>query len=388
MLAATTEIPAKFPPSPISSLVDRPAHFDLAESVSPSLRLGEVLGPDVLARLNALEVGYGTTQGDPELRALLAAGAGVEPDQVLVTPGAAAAMFLLAFVLCEPGGHAVITTPCFPHARTGLDAAGFRVTPVALRFDDGYRLDVAALAAALTPETRLVSLASPQNPSGIRLPERDLRLLLDRIDAVAPGAILLLDETYRETVFGADPVPPSAARLAPRVVTCSSLSKSHGAPGLRVGWLTCTEPVLYDGLRLAKFNSLVSGSGVDELLAVEVLRQRERILRIRRETLTSTLDMLHRWAAEHDHVVDFLPPDGGALCCLRLRDADDSAVRRFYDALADRDTRVAPGSWFGESDRVFRVGFGHLPVAVFEQGLDRLADALGCVFDGRGQDTA
>jgi aspartate/methionine/tyrosine aminotransferase len=374
MPASTTQLPARFPPAPMTSLVDRPVRFDLAESTCPALRLGEILGPDVLARLTGLEVGYGTTQGDPGLRALLAEGTGVAPDQVLLTPGAAPAMFLLAFTLTQPGDHAVLTTPCFPPARTTLDAVGLAVTPVRLRFDDGYRLDVDAVAAALTPETRLVSLASPQNPSGIRITEPELTALLRRVDEIAPHAVVLVDETYRETAFGADPVPPSVARLASRVVTCSSLSKSHGAPGLRVGWLTCTEPVLYDRLRLTKFNTLVGGSGVDELLAVEVLRQREQILGARREALTSTLESLRRWAAEHEDTVEFLPPDGGALCCLRLRDA--TGTHRFYEALAERDTRVAPGSWFGESDRVFRLGFGHLPVSEFGQALERLGDAL------------
>jgi DNA-binding transcriptional MocR family regulator len=69
------------------------------------------------------------------------------------------------------------------------------------------------------------------------------------------------------------------------------------------------------------------------------------------------------------------------LCCLRLRADvfDDAAVAGFYAALPERDVRVAPGSWFGESDRVFRLGFGHLPPDLFSPALDRLADALHSV---------
>jgi aspartate/methionine/tyrosine aminotransferase len=362
----------------MSDLVDRPVRYDLAESTCPPLRLGELLTPQVITRLEQLEIGYGTTQGDPELRGLIAAGVGVDPGEVLVTAGGSSAMFLLALVRCQPGDHAVLTTPCFPPARTVLDVLNVQVTAVALAFDDGYRLDVEAIAAALTPTTRLVSLASPQNPSGIRFTEQELRALVDRIDALAPHAVLLVDETYRETGYGQAPVPQSAAYLAPRIVTCSSLSKSHGAPGLRVGWLTTTEPALYERLRVAKFNSLIAGSGVDELLAAEVLRHHEPILAARRVSLTAALEVLGRWAVAHDDAVEFLPPDGGALSCLRLRSDrfDEPAVRRFYPALTQRDTRVAPGSWFGESDRVFRIGFGHLPAAAFETALDRVAQTL------------
>lgn len=367
----------KFPPAPMADLVDRPVRYDLAESTSPPVRLGELLTAPVVDRLRELEIGYGTTHGDTELRALIAADTGIAADQVLVTAGGSTAMFLLAFALCEAGDHAVLATPCFPPARTVLDALRVRVTPVALAFDAGYRLDVDAVAAALTPDTRLVSLASPQNPSGIRFTEAELAALVERIDARAPHAVLLVDETYRKTSFTAHD-QRSVAGLAPRVVTSSSLSKSHGAPGLRVGWLTCTEPAHYERFRLAKFNSLISGSGVDESLATEVLRHQERIFAARRGPLVAALDVLADWAAAHRDSVEFLPPDGGAICCLRLRPDrfDDSAVARFYAALPEREVRIAKGSWFGESDRVFRIGFGQLPVATFAAGLDRLADAL------------
>jgi hypothetical protein len=362
----------------MSDLVDRPVRFDLAESTSPPVRLGELLTAEVVERLTRLDLGYGTSAGDPGLRRLIADGAAVGPDDVLVTVGAASAMYLLALVCCEPGDQVVVATPCFPPTRSVPEGLRADVTPVALSFDDGYRLDVDAVSAALTPGTRLVSLASPQNPSGVRFTAEEIGRLIDRMDALAPHAVLLVDETYRETVYGRAATPASAAGLGPRVVTCSSLSKSHGAAGLRVGWLTATDPDLRESLRVAKFTTSVACSGVDEALAAEVLRHGERLLAARRGPLTTALETLARWSAAHGDAVEFLPPDGGALCCLRLRRDrfDEPAVRRFYAALAQRDTRVAAGSWFGESDRVFRVGFGHLPAREFESALDRVAQAL------------
>lgn len=373
-----TERAERFAAPPMAGLVDQAVRYDLAESTSPPLRLGELLGPDVIARLDRLELGYGTSPGDPALRALIADGLGVGQDDVLVTPGAGAALFLIAFVQCRPGDHAVVATPCFPPARTGIESLDVDVTAVPLSFDDGYRLDVAAIADALTPATRLVSVASPQNPSGIRCTEAELLALIDRIENQAPDAALLVDETYRESGHGATSVLPSITGLSPRIVTTASLSKSHGAPGLRIGWLATTDPTLRERLRIAKFNVLVGGSGVDELLATEVLRQREPILAARGAHLATALATLDRWASEHADAVEFLRPDGGALCCLRLRPDryDDAAVAAFYAALTDRDIRVAHGSWFGESDHVFRLGFGHLTAEDFAAALDRLADAL------------
>jgi aspartate/methionine/tyrosine aminotransferase len=250
------------------------------------------------------------------------------------------------------------------------------VDVVPLWFDDGYRLPLDRIAERLDARTRLVSLASPQNPSGVRFTEEELRTLLTTVRERAPEAVVLVDETYRWSTYG-DAVPPrSTATLSPQVVTCSSLSKAHGAPGLRLGWLTTTNAGLYDQLRQAKFLTTVACSTVDEFLAAQVFRRRAEILAPRARRLREALDELQEWT--RDQQVEIVVPDGGAMCCLRLPADrfDDDEVCTFYAALAERETRVAPGSWFGEQDRVFRLGFGHLSPSDFTAALERLADAI------------
>lgn len=362
-----------FAPTAMNALIDIPVRYDLAKSTCPPVRLGEVASAATLADV---ALGYGTSRGDPDLRALIAADAGVDAEQVLVTVGAIQAMFLLAQSVCTPGDRVLLATPCFPPARTVPEGLGAQVSPVPLSFDDGYRLPLDAMAAALTPQTRLVSLASPQNPSGVRFTGEELYGLLAMVRDRAPEAVVLVDETYRESVYGDAPAPRSVAATSPRIVTCSSLSKAHGAPGLRLGWLTTTDAELYQQLRDAKFLSTIACSTVDEFLGVEVLRRRAELLAHRARRLRQRLDELVRWT--RDQPVQMVLPDGGAVCCLRLP-ADrfsDAAVTTFYARLAERDTRVAPGSWFGEPDRVFRVGFGHLSASDFSTALDRLSDAL------------
>jgi aspartate/methionine/tyrosine aminotransferase len=360
----------RFAPAPMSELTDVPLRFDLGESTCPPLALGDLLTPSVQRRLAGLTGGYPPSTGHPDLRAAIAAEVGVRPDQVLVTAGAASAMFFTALALPE-GSEVVVTTPVFPPARTVPAAVGLRVVGVGLSFRDGYRLDLAAIGDALSARTRLVSLASPQNPSGIRFTETEIRDLLALIDERAPDAILMLDETYRQTVFDGAKIPASFAGLHPRVVTMSSLSKSHGAASLRVGWFTSTDPGFFEAVRRAKFNTTVCGSTIDELLAMEVLRRQDAILATHREFLTTALSTLTRWA--DGQPVDLLRPDGGALACLRLREADPD---RFHATLATLSTRVGRGSWFGERDDVIRIGFGHLPLDEFSLGLDRVAQAL------------
>jgi aspartate/methionine/tyrosine aminotransferase len=365
----TMEGMTTFAPSAMTALIDTPVRYDLGESTSPPLSLGDLADATTLKDMT---LGYGTSRGDADLRALIAADAGVSAGQVLVTVGAIEAMFLLAQATCTHGDRVLLATPCFPPARTVPEGLGAQVDAVPLSFDDGYRLPLDAIAAALTAQTRLVSLASPQNPSGVRFTEDELTALIATVRDRAPDARILIDETYRESTYGDAPTPRSAAALGPRIVTCSSLSKAHGAPGLRLGWLTTTDPDLYDQLREAKFVTTIACSTIDEFLATQVLRRRADILAPKARQLRQALDTLLRWA--EDQPVDIVAPDGGALCCLRLHPG--RSVPAFYARLAERDTRVAPGSWFGEDDRVFRLGFGHLSPADFSAGLDRLADAL------------
>ncbi len=365
----------RFPKNEIISLLDVNRPHNLAESTALDLRLGELL--DIVGAadaLRALKLGYGPSAGLPALREAAGAMCGVPPEQVLTTQGAALGLFLLAFELCRPGDDVVLAMPCFPPSHDALIGAGVAVREVPLRFDDGYRLDPARVVDALTPATRLVSIASPQNPSGVRVPRETILAVLDAMTRRSPGALLFVDETYRDATYGDEPTPPSAAALDPRIITGASISKAHGAPGLRSGWLTVPDAALRERLTVAKMNIVISVSVLDETLAAALLARRDAVLAPRRRHLAQALDTLARWQAGEAMRLDWVRPQGGALCCLRLRADrfDAAAVVRFWAALPAHDLQLASGTRFGDDDRVFRLGFGYLP-------LERLAPALAAL---------
>jgi DNA-binding transcriptional MocR family regulator len=107
-----------------------------------------------------------------------------------------------------------------------------------------------------------------------------------------------------------------------------------------------------------------------------VLRRRREILADRAARLGRALAELEAWL--RDQLVEWVRPDGGAICCLRLRTDEftDAAVDEFHARLATCGVRVARGAWFGEDDRVFRLGFGYLAPEDFTEALSRLAQAL------------
>jgi aspartate/methionine/tyrosine aminotransferase len=376
----------QFPASPITALIDEKPRYNLGESVGPDLTVADLLGPAELgpvgagpaglADLAGVSLGYGTSAGSRELRALVAGRHGVADSQVLITTGAAAALFLVALLASD--GEIVVGQPCYPPTLDATAGIGARVVTAASRFEDGYRIDLDAFAASLSSRTRLVMVASPQNPSGVAFREDEIEWMLAAMSRTCPEALLMIDETYREATYGGAPPAASFAGTSPRVLTCASLSKAYGAPGLRIGWLTTGDPDLAEQLRLAKFNSSLSCGILDEFLAARLLSRADQVLASRGAFLAEARGTVERWIKGHTGRLHWLPPEAGAFCCMQL-DPDTFGpqdVDRFHARLARERTLVAPGPWFGDTAHVFRLGFAYEPADRLEQGLDIISAAL------------
>jgi aspartate/methionine/tyrosine aminotransferase len=247
-----------------------------------------------------------------------------------------------------------------------------------LTFDQGFKLTAGALVSLLNERTKLVSIASPQNPSGVATTILEIEAILDLMRRKAPEAHLFVDETYRDATYADGATPQSAATLDGTVVTGGSVSKAHGAPGLRVGWLTVREPRLRERLMTAKLNLVISGSPLDETLAAVVLENHEKILSVRRNLLANGLSQVESWVGRQNGLIEWVKPDGGALCCLRLNPAvfDEARVARFWSALPKAELQIADGAWFGESSAILRLGFGYLPIDLLPAALAALSNAV------------
>ena len=375
----------EFPASPITALIDQTPRYNLGESIGADLTVAELIGASGIAEVHGVSgvsgvsgvrLGYGTSAGDPELRGLIAARHGIPDRQVLVTAGAAAALFLVS-LLCGDG-EVVLGQPGYPPTLSALRGIGAPVVTVLGRFEDGYRVDLDAFARRLSPRTQLVIFASPQNPSGVPLTEDEVERMLAAMARVCPEALLLIDETFREATYGGKPPAASFAGRSPRLLTCGSISKAYGAPGLRIGWLTVLDPRLREQLRLAKFNSSICCGVLDEFLAARLLSRADQLLRSRGELMAGARATVERWIGEQDGRLQWLRPEAGAFCCARLNPDTfgPPGVRRFYGRLAEQRTAVAPGPWFGDSAHVMRLGLAYLPDGQLEKGLAVISDAL------------
>lgn len=285
----------RFPRNEIISLLNLNRPFNLAESMTQNLHLRELLDLVGLESIQELELGYGSCEGLPALRAVVSEMCNVPAEHVLATTGTALALALVALEVCRPGDEVVLLSPCFPPGRDVFCGADVVVREVRLEFDAGYVADPERIDASLTEKTRLVCLASPQNPSGVQTSLEAISAILANMARRAPNALLFVDETYRQATYGERECLASAAALDPRILTASSVSKAHGAPALRVGWLTVPDRELRERLTVAKMNLVISGSVLDETLAAGLLRQREAVLAPRRALLGNALAVLETW---------------------------------------------------------------------------------------------
>ncbi len=174
-----------------------------------------------------------------ELRGLLAGRAELAPSQVLIGNGACELIDLAMRSLAGAGGEVLIPDPAFPAYRSAAERVGARVVTVPL---DGACYRIEAFLERLTPSTRLVVVASPHNPTGTLMRPADWRRLCD---ALPSGAVLLLDEAYRDYAVGRALIDGVGDVRAGRpVLVLRSLSKVEGLAGLRVGYGFAPEPVV------------------------------------------------------------------------------------------------------------------------------------------------
>lgn len=188
----------------------------------------------------------------------------------------------------------------------------------------------------------------------------------------------MIDETYREATYGDSQAALSMAGFSERILTTTSLSKCHGAPGIRFGWLTCNDSELLEQLALAKMNTVISCSVLDEMVGFHILRNSQNILGERKVLLQKGVTIVENWIQRNTEFIEWVRPNAGALCCVRLRPDvfTDAEVNNFYSHAGNAQIQLASGEWFGEQKRVFRLGFGFLPLPLLEQALSLLEDTL------------
>jgi aspartate aminotransferase len=184
---------------------------------------------------------YGPTQGDPELREVIAAyisrtrGIQVGPERVCVVPGGKPIMFFTMMALLEPGDEVIFPDPGFPIYESMIHFLGATPVPIPLIEERGFSFDLNTLEARLSDRTKMVILVSPANPTGGLVPAEDIRRMADLLRR--RDVMVLSDEIYSRIIYDGAPVSiASYDGMLDKTIILDGFSKTYSMTGWRLGY--------------------------------------------------------------------------------------------------------------------------------------------------------
>jgi aspartate/methionine/tyrosine aminotransferase len=263
------------------------------------------------AGIRAIEAGfthYGPSAGMPEAREAVAQyvsatrGVSVDPQQVVITPGAKPIIFFTALALLNPGDEVIYPNPGFPIYESMIDYVGATRVPIPLKVADGFAIDPGRLASLVTPKTKLVIINSPHNPTGTILSREAIARLAEL--AVKHDFYVLSDEIYSRIMYEGEHVTPYAYPGMPeRTVILDGHSKAYAMTGWRLGYGVMPKEM---ALKVAKLNTNCNSctASFTQIAGVEALRGPQE----------SVTRMVQEFRARRDLIVDGLNRIPGFRC--------------------------------------------------------------------------
>ena len=336
---------------------------DLAASESETWNVPDLLAlaqPDDEQRWQELHLGYTNPRGAHWLRERIAQGYDrIDADHIINFAGAQEALGLTLRALLGWDDHAIIVLPAYQPSEVALTVL-CETTGVALGAAQGWMLDLECIEAAIRPNTRVILINFPNNPTGKLIS----RGVLDDLIAICRrhGIWLVNDEVYR--LIDRNPAHrlPCVADAYERGVSIDALSKSMGLPGLRVGWMACRDSQVVERSNQLKQIASQCLSAPSEVLAHIALGAAETLLARNRAIAARNLIELERLLSDHEAQFDWVRPDGGVGGYIRY--CGSGGVEAFATRLArEAGVLVLPSSVWRSSlatlpDDRFRVGFG------------------------------
>ena len=312
------------------------------------------LEPDAHGRLLEQWCGYTESPGSAELRAAIAALYGrADADEVLVCSCAEEGIFLVYHALLGPGDHAIVETPCYESALQLARSTGAEVSEWRRDYDDGWAHDLDALERLLRPQTRLLYVNQPHNPTGTLMQPGTFARVVEL--ARAHGLVLFSDEVYRELEHEPADRLPAVCDAYERGVSLGSISKTYGLPGLRLGWLATSDDRVRARVAELKDYTTICSSAPSELLTAVALRNRQVLIERNLGIVGDNLPLLDRFFDRHRDIFEWVRPTASAIGFPRVSGVGD--VDAFCARLAAAGVLLLPGSVYDQPDHV-RVGFG------------------------------
>lgn len=350
------------------------ARYHMTASDAESMSLRDLLAlatPEEREEFEGSWLGYTETFGAPDLREVIAGTYAAQgADNILCFAGASEGIFAANNVLLDRDSHAIVVTPNYQSHET-LPVALCEATGVPLDADDNWSLDIDRVAAAIRPNTRLVTINFPHNPTGAILPPERYEALIALCRH--HGIYILHDEIFNG-------LGPAGARhlsfvadMYERGLSLNVMSKAYGLPGLRIGWIACQDRDVLSKMERFKHYLSICNAGPSERLAKIALCHRDVILARNNAIVDENLPKWDAFFARHPELFDWKRPDGSCMGFPRYLGVD--GVEAFAEKLVEESgVLLLPSTIYASelgptpADR-FRLGFGR-------RGLDEGLAAL------------
>lgn len=323
--------------------------------------------------LSKLLLSYGDHKGKPELRQLIADETkNISREQVLLTPSAATALFIISTTLLDSHSHLIVVRPNYATNIETPRAIGCQIDYLDVHFEDGFRINWEKLESYIRPNTKLISLTHPHNPTGACLSSTDF----DRLSKIAGKheIYVLVDETYRE--LNRSRQFPYAADVNSKIISVASMSKGYGLPGIRIGWLLTQDAALLERFFAAKEQIIICNSIVDEEIAHHFYKNKNEYLKKIDAITLENFDIVKNWMARQ-HCLEWIEPQGGVVCFPRIKESLKIDYKKFYSDLNSTfGTYVGPGHWFEMPANYMRIGFGYPLKEELKGGLQNILSAI------------
>ncbi len=336
-------------------------HMTASDAESMSLRdLLAMASPEQREAFDSLWLGYTETFGAPDLRETIAElyqhrGA----DEILCFAGASEGIFAANSVILDRDSHAIVVTPNYQSHET-LPVAICEATGIPLNPDEAWSLDIDRLAAAIRPNTRLVTINFPHNPTGAILPPDRYQALIELCRK--HGIYILHDEIFNGLGPSGTRHLPFIADVYERGLSLNVMSKAYGMPGLRIGWIACADTELISKMERMKHYLSICNSGPSERLAKIALQNRDAVLARNNAIVDANLPKWDAFFARYPDLFDWRRPDGSCMAFPRYKGSE--GVEEFCRKLVEQSGVLFLPSTIYRSDLNptprdrFRLGFG------------------------------
>ncbi len=302
-----------------------------------------------------LTLGYTESLGHPLLRAEIASlYQGITPDDCLVIVPEEG-IFLAINSILSRGDHLICTFPGYQSLYEVAAGIGCEVTRWQPDEADGWRFDPALLEQMIRPNTKLLVVNFPHNPTGYLPTQADFQQIVEI--ARKHQLYLFSDEMYRFLEYDPAARLPAACELYERAISLFGMSKTFGMAGVRVGWVITRDKALYQRIAALKDYTTICGSAPSEILALIGLRARDTLITQHRTRIARNLRLLDAFFAEYDDRFAWIRPRAGTIGFPRLRTQTD-ALTFCQAAVREANIMVLPSTVYAYGNQHWRIGFG------------------------------